>query len=143
MYKRSGFNQNGDFVAHLGMPKIVDLSKYGKKRYRYWEGIERLNNTNKLLEGNNSRCFFMFPNYPESLQSENKVEFEKLEANIMQNLEMETIGNINSFVMPDSLFFDTKYHLLGKGRDIRTKKLIELLKENQHFTNTVFNSQQR
>ena len=42
-------------------------------------------------------------------------------------IDAKIIGNTKSFVLNDTLFFDTVYHLNKKGRAIRTKQLINLL----------------
>jgi hypothetical protein len=49
---------------------------------------------------------------------------------LSNNLKIEILNKPSDFVLPDSLFFDTVYHLNKKGREIRTKKLIEIIKKS-------------
>ncbi len=130
VYAREAFNKYGDIIAHLDRsPKeLKDRVIY---EYRFWEGIELINNFHDFAKKKNVKVFYIFPNFPESEYGKNKEVIAKLELDLREFLEIEIINSPSDFVYPDSYFYDTVYHLNKKGRNQRTKKLIELIKKNQ------------
>ena len=54
-------------------------------------------------------------------------DIQKLSADLSAHLEIPILGTPADFRLADTYFFDTTYHLLRPGRDIRMKKVIELL----------------
>ena len=57
---------------------------------------------------------------------------------LSNNLKIEILNRVSDFVFPDSLFFDTVYHLNKKGREIRTKKLIEIIKKSTNAQHHIY-----
>lgn len=134
VYSSQSFNKYGDVVGHLDQlpPKIIeDRFKFN---YRYWEGIEILNDFNNYAKSKNVNVFFLFPNYPGSEYMRNEVVLSKLENNIIRNLSFEVINIPQDFLYNDGFFFDTVYHLNKEGREIRTIKLIEIMHKNKNVS---------
>ena len=130
-YSRASFNEFGDAVGHL------EMSKSPNKRDKQIKSID-MQQITKLLNGfadfagkQQVKCFFLFPDFPESLFYKYQPKIQEYAAYIHANLKMKTLNTPDSFCFPDSLFFDTAYHLTKEGRERRTNLLIEILLANE------------
>jgi hypothetical protein len=128
VYSKESFNSYGDVVGHLNNKKSYKLKDGGKLRYRFYEGIEILNNFNQFAQAKNVKVYFMFPNYPKSEYLNNKDAIELHYSDLLKHLNIPLISRPQDFVFDDSMFFDTIYHLNKEGRRIRTEKIIAILK---------------
>lgn len=128
VYSMKAFNSFGDVVAHLNLKGEDKLRDGGNMKYVYWEGINEINDFYEYAKTKQVQVFFLFPNYPETEYKKNVITISKYENDILQNLKVKTLNKPIDFVYPDSLFFDTVYHLNKEGREKRTAKLIEILK---------------
>lgn len=132
-YTRAAFNKYGDHTGHIGWPSKNPLADRGILNYQKWGAIDGLNKFQKMARARNVNVFFLYPNYPESEYKKNKQVIERLAVDIKHYLKMDTANEPDDFVFPDSLFYDTVYHLSGQGRDLRTKKLIEVLRNHSNI----------
>ncbi|NIK92535.1 hypothetical protein GZ212_10280 [Mangrovimonas sp. CR14] len=130
IYSRKGFNKFGDVVSHLDLIPPKEIANRTILSYRIWEGIEILNDFFDYANSIGVHVFFIYPNYPKSEYKKNKKIIDKLHQDLMSNLLIETLGTPKDFIFNDSLFFDTIYHLNKEGRNLRTIRLIELLKNS-------------
>jgi len=128
LYSRNAFNRHGDVIAHLEMQQPLEISDRGLLKYRYWEGIKKLNEFNDYANNNNIKVFFLYPSYPVSEYNLNKETIIKYANDLSNDLDMMIINKPVDAVYDDTLFFDTVYHLNKKGREKRTNKLIEIIK---------------
>ena len=130
VYSREAFNKYGDVVAHLEKAPPDELNDRGIMTYNYWYGISDLNDFYNYAKSQNVDVFFIYPNFPISEFQKNLLSINKLSIDLSKNLKIEILNKPSDFVFSDSLFFDTVYHLNKQGRELRTKKLIELLKKS-------------
>lgn len=131
VYSRNGFNKYGDVISHLNkVPSPKKLNGRMLFKYFYWDGINQLNEFHKYAKEKGVTVFFVYPNYCESQFNQNKNVINKLALDMSKDLKMEILNSPSDFVYPDSLFFDTVYHLNKEGREKRTKRMIELIKQN-------------
>jgi hypothetical protein len=131
IYSRKAFNKYGDVIAHLEkIPPTELINMEGAFTYRYWTGINELNEFYNYAKSKNVAVFFIYPNLSETKFNKSKDAINKLSVDLSNNLEIEILNKPSDFVFSDSLFFDTVYHLNKKGREIRTKRLIEIIKKN-------------
>lgn len=133
VYSVRAFNSFGDVVQHLGMKGEDKLRDKGFIPYSYWQGIKELNDFYDSASAKQVKVFFLFPNFPESEYKRNAGTLSKYENDISHDLKFKALNKPADFVYPDSLFFDTVYHLNKEGREKRTAKLIELLKASNLF----------
>jgi len=127
VYARSGFNAQGDMIAHLGRVDHVDLSGTEPLEYRYWEGIGAINDLGREAAERGVQVLCTFPCYPASVYQKDSIAIGLLGADLERDLDVRVAGRPQEMVLPDSLFFDTVYHLTAEGRDQRTRALIALL----------------
>jgi hypothetical protein len=130
VYSRRAFNKYGDVVAHLGRksPKKVDFDEI--LTYRYWEGISEINQFGDYAKKMGVKVFFLYPNFSSTEYSLNRLAISQLQKDIDKEMRVEILNTPTDLLFPDSLFFDTVYHLDSTGREERTDRLIELLKSS-------------
>ena len=127
IYSRNSFNRYGDLISHLNQPGREEIVNPGVLNYRYWEGIELINEFNDFAVSQDVKVYFLFPNFPASQYIENKSVIHQIEKDIRANLEVQILNTPEDFVYPDSMFFDFRYHLNRVGREKRTEKMIVLI----------------
>lgn len=131
IYHAEAFNQYGDVISHLNMKKRKNLKgKKYKLQYRYWEIIEQLNLLNKYVIKNDSKILYLFPTYAKSAFLANKDVILKLEADLLNNMNIEIINQPHDSSFSDEYYFDTVYHLNNNGRKQRTMQLIKILQNS-------------
>lgn len=70
----------------------------------------------------------MFPSYMERAYALSDKSIDSLRMRIGKDSKMPFLGTAKDFVYPDSLFFDTRFHLTGTGRALRTVRMIDVLR---------------
>ena len=130
IYSRPGFDRYGDVVSHLDKTPPGTLSDGAVLRYRYWDLIEKLNAFNTFAKTKNVSVFYLFPNYTASEYKKNSKVIAEVYADLQKDLEFDIVGKPDDFIFDDSLFFDTVYHLNKEGRELRTQKLKQALRDN-------------
>ncbi len=138
IYSRASFNKYGDMISHLN--KSTEDKEQLNFSYRYWEGINLLNEFNKYAKFKGVNVFYLYPTIAISQYTEHLTSIDSLEADLAKELSIEIIGKPTSFVFADSLYFDTFYHLTKEGKKNRTKELISLLSKNsnaQEYINAI------
>ena len=128
VYSRRSFNVYGDVIGHLDKPSPKELRDRSLLTYRKWEGIDILNEFAGYAESKNIRLFYLYPSYPESEFMLNREVILKFAADLKNELHIQLINTPEDSVFPDSLFYDTIYHLNKEGIERRTTSIIGLLK---------------
>ena len=132
VYNRNSFNQYGDVVAHLGK-KGMDPDSIFVRELPPLKDFNRgtLNDLNAIDEDARTagaHSYFMFPSYIDRSYNINIPAIDALRQKIAGGTSMPIVGTPADFVYPKQYFFDTRYHLNGEGRDLRTLKMIEVLR---------------
>ena len=127
IYRRDGFNDKGDVVTHLNMKPISISGKILNENSKYnKETITYLNEFKDFSNKKNAVVYFDFPCIPGGMYTTNKINYTYEQ--IKSKLSFNIIGSPDEYVFPSSYFFDTLYHLNAAGRQIRTEKLINDLR---------------
>ncbi len=129
LYIRTGFNNFGDYVNHLGKERPWSLFfRYPLEDRPYDEEIHILNQLSELQK-KGVKVVYVFPAYDE-------IEFKKYEKAILSfekqlktGLKFPVIGSPTDFIYPEEYFYDTVYHLAEEGRKKRLERLKVLLKD--------------
>lgn len=133
IYSRKAFNQYGDVTVHFNKAPTF-VSNPTELKYVSWNGIELINEFYNHAKSKNVTVYFLYPCFPESEFKLNKSALKQLVREIRNNLEVPILNDYNDFVYHDSLFFDNKYHLNKLGRELRTQKIISILKRKRKCT---------
>jgi hypothetical protein len=129
MYTHSRtINKYGDAVGYLNYQK-PGYDHAGRMEYRHYEEIPTLNRFKAKADSVGAKVFFVFPPFPKSDVERNKDIFDKYYADLKRELHIPIICTPEDMAFDDNLFYDTVYHLDKDGREIRTTRLINLLKQ--------------
>lgn len=131
-YTRDNFNPFGDFTGHYTLPS-AELEPL-LFEYRFWPGIDILNDFHQRAEERGFHLFYLFPAIPESDFHQNRSVLEQHFQDMTEYLTIPILNRPDTFVYPDSLFFDTAYHMTQKGAKKHTEEVILLLESNSEIT---------
>ena len=131
---KSSFNEYGDVVAHLNNniapPHVLKDKGYTKLNYFYYDdGIKRLNKFYEAAQAKGVRAYFTYHPYAASQYNLSSDTYARYHQDLLKDMKIPVIGKPDDFIYDDSLFFDTVLHLNKEAREMRTKKLIGMLKE--------------
>ena len=130
VYRRDGFSEEGDMISHLNQPQPANQTDRGKIFYREYN--DEINALNAFIEEANqkgAKVYYTFPTYMESEYTLNKEVVEQYENLFKSQLKCPIINTPKTFVLPNTDYFDTAYHLNKEGRAKRTDIMIALLRE--------------
>jgi len=130
MYSVNSFNKYGDVDAHWYLEnrhnefkpyETIDITTYNPKVMTEMKHI-----VNKLQE---KGCIVLitYPCYQETSFNNTKEAIKKVEEEYQTN-GFTVLGTPQKYMMPDSLMFNSPYHVNKQGVERRTKLLIEDLK---------------
>jgi len=125
-YRRGGFNQNGDIVAHLNETPRGLREKEFQFRYRdemVQETIAQVNRFAKNAEAAGAKVFFSHPPLPREVFQKNRATISRLDAELRAKLTVPQLDSAEEMVFPVEYFFDTWYHLAAAGVEKRSQLL--------------------
>jgi hypothetical protein len=131
VYSREAFNVYGDAIAHLIRKSEYTFKPGNPIHYSYWKGIGEINKFSRYAWKKGVEVFFIFPNFPLSEYNYNQKTMERITADVVNDLDVPVLNRPSDVLFPDSLIYDTKYHLIQSGRELRTNELIEAIKSNE------------
>ncbi|MFZ1689184.1 MAG: hypothetical protein WAU70_17305 [Flavobacteriales bacterium] len=128
VYRADGFDERGDLLLHLN--RVSFGTKYAKPMevdridvpWLFWAITDRLTNR---ADRQHFKVLFAWPSQARSTAK------ASIDAGLVEDLkahDIAIVGQPEEHVYDDSLFYDTKYHLGGVGRELRTQRLITDLK---------------
>jgi hypothetical protein len=130
IYKRDGFNKYGDVISHLREKNKEFLDgRAVHQRSDYNEYIDMMNDFARYVRSEKGSIYFLYPPYPLSEYQNNKEWIGYYVEQYNKGLTMEILNDHKDAIYPDSLFFNTIFHLNAKGREFRTNDLVKRLKE--------------
>ena len=128
IYIRSGFNRYGDFTGHYGLPQVDVLDQRFTFEYIEWKGIDELNRLHREVEKKGAQLYYIYPAYPFSDFERNREVLTRFDEDMRNGLTFPILGDIEDSLYPETLFFDTAYHLQREGVIDRTEYFIELIR---------------
>jgi hypothetical protein len=123
-YSRDGLNEYGDYIKHLETKNLpFDTSPPLKEiNSRY---LRRFSRFTALLADRGIKVIVSYPSYEET-HFHNSTQFiQELDAVLRMEKTIQVISTPQTYCFPGIFFYDTRYHLNAKGREIRTTLLIE------------------
>ena len=127
-YDRAAFNNFGDATAHW------KLSGENPKPYPAinesfnLDALQALLNFRKEVYQKKAKLYVTFPGYQKS-SYQNAVTKIMQVKEALKNNHFLLVSSPEEYIIPNSLIFDTPYHLTKKGVDYRTELLIQDLKK--------------
>lgn len=133
VYFRSAFSSKGDIISHINnTPKQVDFFLFPKAPINYAKQMDDLNYFVAEVRKRGAKVYYVFPPLAESTYNYGKLAVESVNQQLEAGLKCSILGSAKDFVRKDSLFFDSFYHLKPAGRDLNTKKIIELYNQKKN-----------
>ena len=134
-YENNIFNEYGDSDAHWTMKKkSFDPDDFTNRELNKTIFDEMIK-FEKELVGLGASLFVSYPCFQKTSYEINKDEIELVEKQLIKN-NFKILGTAQRYQMSDSLMFDTPYHLIKSGVDLRTELLIEDIKNKSPFNKT-------
>lgn len=131
VYSSNTFNEYGDHVSHYNMPreKKITVSRGEETINHKW--CRYLSETIKSLENRGVRVL-LIP--PVTIQSNHDLYIDRLKTiyDIMDNDGTPFAVAAETHALPDTLAFDTPYHMTKQGATIFTELVIEELRPFFH-----------
>ncbi|MFN8356358.1 MAG: hypothetical protein U0Y10_18015 [Spirosomataceae bacterium] len=128
VFFRKGFSKEGDLLSHLNNPPQLPLQHAElpnvMDEHAILEDIEQFCGVAKQK---GVQVFYVFPPYTASAFGQNQGTIQQIEHDF-QTSPIRQLGKPQDYVYPDTLFFDSVYHLNAEGRKRRTLQLIRQLK---------------
>ena len=132
VYNRHSFNDRGDVISHLGKkgmnPDSIFVRGLPPMKTFNKKTIDDLNSVVETASATGARSYFLYPSFMVRAYKVSDASIDSLRSRIAKDSKMPMVGHPRDFVYPDSLFFDTRYHLTGAGRALRTVKMIDVLR---------------
>ncbi len=130
VYRRNAFNEYGDVIAHTRMPVPEKRNPWNP----LWD-VEGFDTQVKILTDfyekaqakGVAKVMMVHPAFINSMYEQTTKELKILQEYYAE-LPFEVLGKPEDFAYPDSLFFDTVYHLNKNGRERWNKELVKILK---------------
>ena len=127
LFTRESFNMYGDEVAHYGLPStVISGEKPALKEGVYVKAIKRLCEFRSLVESQGARFFLVACPYPEAQYALD----ERVITEIVKSVSSAGLSFLiepQECLYPDSLMFNSFFHLSGEGAEIRTEQLVDRL----------------
>lgn len=129
IFFRRAINQYGDLISHLNNPYLKHIPPAViNDKVSMHLAIADMNTFYEKMKKKGVKVYYSYPSYAQSSYEHDHVIINKLNKEFKQEARFPILGKLPDFVFADSLCQDMVYHLNAKGRDIRTQKLIDLLK---------------
>lgn len=124
VYSVNSFNKYGDTYTHWNKkPEKVTPFPTISGDFNY-EVIKYFEKYNEEISKKGAVLLVSFPCYQASSFKNSINQIKKVE-NELNHSKLTIIGSAERYMMPDSLIFNTPYHLTKSGVDYRTSLLIE------------------
>lgn len=128
IYDRKAFNSFGDVYVHWKFPK-EKVTPYGKIEGKVNDdAFKSLNKFRDCVNSKKARLFITFPCYQDLSFKNQEIQIKEVERNL-NKYGFILLSDPERYIIPDSLIYNTPYHLIKKGVDLRTSLLIVDLKK--------------
>ncbi|MDR1584151.1 MAG: hypothetical protein LBS55_13020 [Prevotellaceae bacterium] len=121
-YSINSFNQYGDEYAHWNMKNRTFVPSDRLDDFNQ-QIIEKIKDFEKNVTEKGAKLYLTYPSYLDRSFHKSEDIIVTIQTELEKNFKV--LGTPERYMMPDSLMFDTSYHLNKKGVDIRTARLIE------------------
>lgn len=124
VYRANGFNAQGDVISHLDRPQREASRQQAVDFFEPYIGEEFDPLVRALAVEVNTHGGELVFTWPSIAKSSFRSTFHQAMRDGLRESGFEIIGRTEDYVYPDTLFYDTHYHLNAKGRQVRTTQLI-------------------
>ncbi len=131
-YRSDIFNEFGDSNAHWVLKKQgFDPYDFVKRKLNK-SILKEMKKFEQQVKDRGAYLYVTYPCFQDTSFEINKKQILLVQHALNDN-DFNILGTPERYSMPDSLIFDTPYHLIKQGVDIRTNYLIDDLKEKKEL----------
>lgn len=128
-YKKTALNRYGDVKLSVTRQPGMTIDHYRMQPFSYEDNVRQINRFADYARGRSAEVYYCYPSTAATFYRRNRALISGVERQMRQALKIKIVGAMQEYVFPDKLFYDTSYHLTGRGREIRTAKLINELRQ--------------
>lgn len=130
VFFRGGTNEYGDLVSHYNNPpmKVIPRAILSDK-VSLKDAIADMNVFYKTMQARGVKVYFVYPTYSKANYDLDKSIIDKFQQEYQKYAQFPILGKPTDFVFADSSYHDMAYHLTQKGGEIRTQKIIQLVRK--------------
>lgn len=140
VYSRDQFNQYGDEIGHLNItenPFPLNQLHYLGARIGNGRVIQLLKDFGEFANQRGARIIYLFP-YGRKYNCDLSLDgLQKLYPFVVDHFQFTTVSTPLNNCVYDELFFDTNYHLTKTGRELRSVRMVEELRQVLSNENTL------
>ncbi|OOQ59491.1 hypothetical protein [Mucilaginibacter pedocola] len=129
VYSRSSFNENGDIVRNFDPHPSHDFLEKFELPHIPNADIDPMNSFKAFADEHNIKVYFVYPPLDDKAYEAKKRVVGIIQREYEDGLRIPMLDNAADAILPDSLFYDTEYHLTMAGKKVRTERLLELFKK--------------
>ncbi|AMR32025.1 hypothetical protein A0256_11640 [Mucilaginibacter sp. PAMC 26640] len=129
VYSRGSFNENGDVVRNFDPHPSHEFLKKVILSYQENQDIPVLNDFKTFADQKGVKVYFLYPAFDELIYHSRADVIKAFDRDLQRDLKIPILNTPENSVFADSLFYDTEYHLTPKGRELRGKRIIEILQK--------------
>lgn len=126
VYSRRSFNEYGDVDAHRDLPRESFRPGLYLRGAFNTDVLDRVQAFEKAVEQRGGRLYVTFPGVQARSVEQSADEIRRVEAELGKHFDV--LGSPTRYAFPDSLMYNTAYHLSWEGMNLRTRLLIEDLR---------------
>jgi hypothetical protein len=123
LYSVNSFNKFGDTYIHWNKPQEKGQPDAPIRQPFNPNIVVKMKDFEQAIKNKEAKLYVTFPCYGASSFDNNAQQITKVFEEIKNN-HFNVLGSPEKFRMPDSLIFNTNYHLTKRGVDLRTNLLI-------------------
>ncbi len=128
VYTSAGFNEHGDFVAHLDDNTLFEIPASMYPVNTLPAAYEELEDFHQYALSKGARVFYEAQAHRQTNCDVTGMKaLRKFYVTLKNNTTIPLLTDIKQLCLPDDYFYDTPYHLNAIGREVRTERLIENL----------------
>jgi len=127
IYGVNSFNKYGDVYKHWELKKEVFKPFGNLGNNLNIEIFKQIKKYQIEIGKKNAVLLMSYPGYQDLSYLNSNDNIKEIQKQLQSN-DIETIGSPERYMMPDSMMFNTPYHLSKKGVDYRTSLLISDIK---------------
>lgn len=127
IYGVNSYNKYGDAINHWNLAKKNYPVSTAYTEAFNMDIINELKVFESKVKDKNAKIFISFPAYQDKSYANRKAQISKINSLYIEN-NFNILGSAERYYIADSLTFDSPYHLTKIGVDLRTKLLIEDIK---------------
>jgi hypothetical protein len=129
VFFRGATNEYGDLISYYNNPPMKAIPRaILSDKVSLKDVINDMNIFYQTMQKRGVKVCFVYPTYSKKNYALDKKIIAKFQQEYQNYAEFHILGKPTDFVFTDSLYHDMAYHLTQKGGEIRTQKIIQLLR---------------